>query len=433
MNGIDLRDILEKCEEFGADSAEVYAKSIYSLGVEIEKNNIKYVESKESEGIGIRVISGGTVGFASTSDPNQLTRCIKDSLEHSRMSSEELKSFPCKSSYPEVSGINDQNVWDMQPRNLVEGAESMICAASQEDTYPISGSISASASDVRILNSSGLDVGGKETLVGANMEASFGSDQDKSSSFEFDISRAYDIDFEYIGKKAAKMAKKSRGGSKTSLGCRDVILSPIALGSILGATLIPAMDPDEVWRRRSKIPDLISEKIGPEDLNIADNGLLPKGVNSRGFDDEGVPSTKNPVVKNGIMKDILYDCRTAEREGKESTSNAVRSSYSTPPSTSPRNLVIEPVSSTKNIQDEEDIYVRTVLGAHTANSVTGDFSVASRESFEIEDGKQKPLSGIMLYGNLYEMLSDIKEIGNDTRKIDNFVLPSVKTSLEVSN
>ena len=60
------------------------------------------------------------------------------------------------------------------------------------------------------------------------------------------------------------------------------------------------------------------------------------------------------------------------------------------------------------------------------NTVSGDFSL-SAIGFLIEDGKQgRPVNQITVSGNLYELLYQIKELGNDVSIKGTVSSPSIK-------
>ena len=75
------------------------------------------------------------------------------------------------------------------------------------------------------------------------------------------------------------------------------------------------------------------------------------------------------------------------------------------------------------------MYVNTVIGAHTANFISGDFSVEARNAFTVKNGQiDKPVKSLMISGNVFEMLKNITGAGTDVRKVGGTVTPSVRVS-----
>jgi PmbA protein len=97
------------------------------------------------------------------------------------------------------------------------------------------------------------------------------------------------------------------------------------------------------------------------------------------------------------------------------------------PSTFARNVVLE-----GETMDEEEmirsvkngIVVDNVLGAHTANRVSGDFSIAIYAGHAIRDGEIAfPLKGGMIGGNMPAMLMDAS-LANNYRLVESGFYPT---------
>ena len=77
--------------------------------------------------------------------------------------------------------------------------------------------------------------------------------------------------------------------------------------------------------------------------------------------------------------------------------------------------------------DEPAIYVKDVVGAHTANPMSGDFSVELANPTWVEGGPWgTPVRKAMLSGNVFEMLRTIGGLGKDDRVLGTMILPSIR-------
>jgi len=94
----------------------------------------------------------------------------------------------------------------------------------------------------------------------------------------------------------------------------------------------------------------------------------------------------------------------------------MRSSYKSAPDVGTTNFFIQPgvytpdelINSTGN-----GIYITEVIGMHTANPISGDFSVGAA-GILIENGQlTKPVRGIAIAGNIQEVFQQIDGIGSD--------------------
>ncbi|HTY53409.1 MAG TPA: metallopeptidase TldD-related protein, partial [Methanomicrobiales archaeon] len=76
---------------------------------------------------------------------------------------------------------------------------------------------------------------------------------------------------------------------------------------------------------------------------------------------------------------------------------------------------------------EKALYVHDVVGAHTANPVSGDFSVECQNPIRVEGGEfREPVRKAMLSGNLFDALRGIGGIGKGGRIVGNAILPCVR-------
>ncbi len=92
-----------------------------------------------------------------------------------------------------------------------------------------------------------------------------------------------------------------------------------------------------------------------------------------------------------------------------------------------RNLVIEYPSSDIVAETQTGVLVHSVIGAHTANPYSGDFSIEARNSFLVENGEVKqPIKSLMIAGNIFDMLKNIDGAGADPRAVGGIVVPTLR-------
>ena len=79
------------------------------------------------------------------------------------------------------------------------------------------------------------------------------------------------------------------------------------------------------------------------------------------------------------------------------------------------------------IADDRVVYIHNVVGAHTANPTSGEFSVELSNAFWMEDGQfETPLRSAMLSGNVFDMHKSISGLSKESRAIGSLVLPSIR-------
>jgi len=95
------------------------------------------------------------------------------------------------------------------------------------------------------------------------------------------------------------------------------------------------------------------------------------------------------------------------------------------PSPSPSNVVLEFGVRDADVY-EGAIYVHSLIGAHTSNPVSGDFSLECMNAFLVKGGDWIPVKSAMIYGNVYELLKRVEVFGKDIRQVDNTITPSIR-------
>lgn len=415
----------------GADEAEVYYANSRSTSADIRKNMVEGAKEQFTEGIGIRAIVDGAVGFASTNMPNRLEDAVKIAVDSARVreSDPDWTGLPSNAKYPDVSGTFDKKIVRMELDECIDLALQMIKGArSLSDILATSGSFSRSYSKHLILNSNGVEVEEEGTSTSGFIDV-ITTKGDTATAYDFEVSRNHDIDFYRIGVNAAKLAQGSQDGISIEPHKTDVILHPFAFSDIIESAFAPSIDADNVQKERSSLIGRIGDEIAASELTIIDDGLMPDGIETGISDDEGVPSQRTSVIENGVFKSYLFDSYTAGKDGVKSTGNAARQSYVSTPSVGLRNFIIEYPQSDIISETDSGVFVNTVIGAHTANAISGDFSVEARNAYIIKDGQiDKPIRSLMISGNIFEMLANITGAGMDVRKVGGTVTPSIRVS-----
>ena len=145
-------------------------------------------------------------------------------------------------------------------------------------------------------------------------------------------------------------------------------------------------------------------------------------------DDEGVPSQDTTVLEQGVLKTYLYNTYSAAKDGVESTGNGVRPSFRGALTSGTRNFYIPPG---KLSQEElmgqvgRGLYVTSVMGMHTANPISGEFSVGAAGLW-IENGRPaRPVRGIAIAGNLIDLMKRLVAVGSDLRFYGSVGSPSL--------
>jgi len=407
-----------------ADHAEVYMEKEKSVNVEIQKNVVDFAKEVLTLGLGVRVILDGKMGFSHTTNMDNLKKTVENAVFNAKSNiKDENFSFASKSKYKPVKGAYHKKIETLGIDESVEFAKTMIDVVEEEKCQPTSGGFSAGCLETLIVNSEGVISTDRSTLFSGFMSVNTKDGDGLSTAHESDSSRYFDIDAEWIAGEACRISKDSLKGKSIKTRNMDVVLDYHAGAGLLG-TFVNALNADNVQRGRSVFAEKIGERVVSPSLSIYDDGLLEKGLNSSTSDAEGIPSQKTTLVDKGVLKSFLYDIYTSNKGNVKSTGNGMRSSFADTPSVGLSNFIVD-FDDFMEISDIKDcLLVTDVLGAHTSNPISGDFSVEAMNAFKIDNGEiNYPIKKAMLSGNIFQSMSKASAISKETRQIGSFIIP----------
>ncbi|MFC1737405.1 metallopeptidase TldD-related protein, partial [Candidatus Hydrogenedentota bacterium] len=188
---------------------------------------------------------------------------------------------------------------------------------------------------------------------------------------------------------------------------------------------------DHVLKNKSLFAGMLGEQVAADCVQVVDDGRLERGIYATPFDGEGIPTRDTSIIEDGILKSYLHSVYTAGKMKAGVTGNGMRGSYSGLPEVGTTNLYLKNGDKTP-----EDIFaecgdgflVTSAMGVHTANPISGDFSVGA-SGLWIEGGKPgRPVRGVTIAGNIKELLKSITTIGNDLRFFGSCGSPSILVS-----
>jgi len=403
------------------DEVEIFYAEGVSVSADLKRKNVNIATRSEECGLGIRTIEKGRIGSSSTHDPKQWRKCLNAAIASGRLATPQQWGGLPKQSVSDTDLLCYDPSLTPDPQVAYGLLGQMLEGAAQHPAEITSGSATlASATDI-IANSSGLRYTSRHTGIYLSLDAI----RDQSTGSEFAHSCFMDTDPSAVGERAAFLASHSVGGKDIASGNYDVLLSPIAYAELLGAAFIPALSGRNVHAGRSYLASRLGDEIIDGRISMYDDPLRSKGLVSGLWDAEGMPTKRVEFVRGGILASFAYDLRTAYRYGKESTASAIRNGATGGTAIGHHNFTVE--GPRTSVADERVLYVHSLVGAHTANPMNGDFSVEISNAFWMEDGEfQVPVRSAMLTGNVFDMHKEIGGISEEDRQIGSMVLPSIR-------
>jgi len=427
---------VKAAERLGANQAEAYIGTSRSFGIDVENGSIKSASERRDAGCGVRCVVGKSIGFAyvTTLNDDDIDEAVRKSIALAKASIQDpdFVSLPSpEASYPIVRGLFDKAVEGLSPDDAAEMIVRCVDAAKEPITKrrnSIQAELSVSSGTKAIVNSLGVSQSAKTTSALIDSYITIKENGDQTSSSEYQVSRELKgIDPEWVGRTASENALRNLGSKTIEGGEMPVVMTPLAVATVIGSGFAGAINAEEVQYGRSYISDAIGSQIASERLHIVDDGLLKGGVGSRVFDAEGARSQRTEVLKEGVLRSLLHSSYTANKDKVSNTGNAYRPSYAGTPMIATSNFMIMPDRGTlDNLVSEVKKGVLCMNTGDRPNMTTGDLSAMLMEGFYIENGELRHgLKSTLIGINMRDLLKRVSRVGADTRATASMVTPSI--------
>jgi PmbA protein len=409
---------IERLEERLGDAFDAYEICLLSETArtfEAADRDLYGRELSEEEGIALRAVKNEQLVFSYTFEKGE--RAADALLENATtllpfMQTDPFHRFPSGSLlYPQLS-LYDETGLEVSSEEKIAALLSMEATILDFDRRIQKARNCELHEDqirVTIINSNGLKAEAKKTIYTMAALCVAAEGQDEVSWYDWTWSSRYDgLDGRTFGLKIAEKAVSFLGGEGLATGTYDGYLAPGAACDLL-SVLAPSFLGENLHKDKTRLKGKEGTRLFSELVTIVDSGLT--GMGSFPFDGEGVPSQENCLVRGGVFEGFLFDGYYGGKVGRNSTGNSVRSGLKEPPRNGMRGFFIEAGKGDLG-RIEEGIVIEELMGTHTANTVTGDFSVGAL-GYIYEGGRKRPFKGVMFSGNVFELLNSVTAVGSD--------------------
>lgn len=407
------------------------------LAIEVNCGQVETFKESEQNGLGLRVLNKDRLGFAYSSDLSEtaIRETVKNAVHTSAFTApDKCNCLPeGKQAYQNMD-IFDASLTRIDLETKINMAREVETVARNHDhriKLVERAGYEEGEYTALIMNSCGLDAFSKGSYCGLHVSlvASEGDDTQNGFSFATDRKMAH-LDPGSVGEEAAMKAIRSLGAKTISSGQLPCVMEPYVVTRFI-TLLSSSVYADAVRKGKSLLADKMRHKVGTRQVTLIDDATNPAGMAGFPFDDEGVASARNVIINEGYLRGFLYDCKYGRKAGVKSTGNGIRGSFRSLPAIGSTNLYLSPGSLSPNdlIADiAQGLYITDVMGMHTANPITGDFSVGAT-GIMIEQGQLTfPVRGITIAGNLLSWLQNLDAAGSDIRFFGRKAAPSIRLS-----
>ena len=426
--------IADACRASGIQQWDLIGFQSYGQQLDIEAGKITMAAGGGEGGFGVRVVDGGRFGFAHLVDVAGAERAVKQAVAIAKKSPS-IKGFVLPTEQPaeHVGGRFDSSLVDLTPEDLLEQADTILSAVHSLDERAVvtGGGLGISATAGCMMNSEGVLSTGLTTSHGLGIQVSLDVNGELTSSYQGASSRTKLQEVPDCVERAVHWAQVTQNPLQVESEAVDapVLMTSEGFSPLFSMVVPPAMTGEKMVRKESFWSDKLNQTVINQNLSIQDNGLLDGGMTSGSRDGEGVPRRQQMLVENGIMTGMLWSTRDAAQqvaegrvEAAQSTGSATSGGHQSPPSTGCTELFLTSKAGGQSWDElisvlDSGYVVNSVMGAHTANPSSGDFSVTSSSILKVENGEVVgALKQAGLSGNLAQALNGEVLLGSSVRR-----------------
>ncbi|MGH7724325.1 MAG: TldD/PmbA family protein [Candidatus Eiseniibacteriota bacterium] len=315
-----LEGAIEIARARGADQAEAILEETDSALTRFANNQIHQNVASHRRRLTFRVFRGAKIGVAGTNraDREGVEACITQALEIARHQPDDpdAGALPDPAPVKALESVAAATA-DATPDTRADAVRS-VTEAVRAAGYVAAGALSNDQSVRAVANSRGVFAHHPSTIANFTCTVMAPDSSGWVDAWHRDLSA---IDPAALGRIAIEKARVSARPRALPAGRYTVILEPNAVAELVSFLAWLGFGAQQVQEGQSFLTGRLGEAITGPRISIADDAFDPRGAGSP-FDFEGVPRQRVPLIENGTAKAVVYDTRTARKDGVVSTGHA---------------------------------------------------------------------------------------------------------------
>lgn len=424
----DGADLLAICDRVVAqarpnEQVEAFVARGGDTSVRVYQGEVEHFVSAQSEGIGIRVITGGRTGFAYAGTLDEAA--IADVLAEAR----DNATFGERDEWAglaEPDGVEPlaQNLWnealvsfpterkielakELERLTLASDSRIRIDEANYADAY----------GEAAVATTTGIRQWGRENGCYVTVGTLADDGDETQTGFGFSVGRdPGELDVARAAKDGADRATRLLGATKPTSQRLTVVFDPFVTAQFI-SIIASTLNGEAVVKGRSLFKDRLGDQVAASILTLVDDPTDARAYTATDTDGEGLAARRNVLIDGGVLQRFTHNAYSARRAGTVSTGNAVRGGFASTPGVGALALQIVPGTRTQEeliASIDNGLLVQSVQGIHSGvNPISGDFSTGA-SGLMIRNGQvAEPVREFTIGSTLQRMLRDVVEIGND--------------------
>ena len=422
-----VREALAMARRQGAQKARAtYSKSEEDLVATLD-GEVDRVTHCADRSLALALFVDGRFGSYSTNklDPVALEAFIAKAVEATRMvAPDPFRDLPdparcCRDAISgDELGLVDPHRDAITPADRQQIALNASVFSSDNKIISEEGEYSDSVYETVVMDTNGVCCVHRETSFDYGVEITVESGGEKYSGYWWDASSDHRaLDAPGCGRRALERALGQIGSGPVRSGKYTAVIDA-EMASKVVSPLLRALSGYAIQQNSSFLMDSVGRKVFPEGLTLMDVPRIPGQTCSKYFDSEGVATVEAPIIERGVVKEYFINTYMAGKMQLAPTvEDATRPKVLPWPRTGlDRDAILRECGSGILVTD---------FNGGNSNPVTGDFSYGI-EGYLFEEGRiVRPVSGMLMTGNLLTLWSRLLAAGDDARPCQTKLIPTL--------
>jgi PmbA protein len=421
----------------GGGHAELYLVRERVRRYDARGGGIDSLSFADALSLGVRVFRNGRMGFSfgfrETGD--EIARMVESALYCADASDPDpaygLPDADGEFAEPALYDPAWESVGDSEKAAFAAELERRTLAFDPRMKRVRSASLKETVTEVSFRNSAGGEGTWRASQYLATVESVAEQGEEGQTGYGLGFGRRFaDLSADTVAEEAGRRAVRMLGARGLPTGRYAAVLENVAAAELL-EVLIPSFLASQVAKGKSMLAGKTGQEIASAKVGISDDPLEVQASGSQPFDGEGTRCRRNVLVERGVLKGFLADTFWGRKLGTGTTASCRRPSPKAPPAVGISNLFIAAGDMTQREllrQTGAGILLTEFLGIHTADPISGDFSVGA-SGIRFDGGEEtEPVRGFAVSGNILSLLRQVTEAGSDFRWFGNVGSPSLAVS-----
>jgi PmbA protein len=422
----ELSEVVTRVLDSALDGEDVEAYALHRLSTTVQVDTdaeIRQVTRAEIQGVGVRLIHDGRLGYASCSalDEAALRRTVEMARSNAGVGDRDAaQGLPEPEAIPAMESVDRA----LETATLTEKIDLVVDVARRVVSLdPRVRSLDTAEyhdeqKTVFVASTRGVGAtyttGYAEAWVEALGEDEHGRVSD--SGYLFGRSPG-ECDPEVLAARAVARTVRLLGPVSSPRTDLPILLDPGVVADLVTA-VGKGLSGGPVSSGRTPFAASIGTAVAAPCVDLTDEGRLRLSPAAAPFDDEAAPRGRTPLIDGGVLVGALHSTVTARATGASavSTGNARRASHKSPPHAAPSCLVLSPTVSLQELMSElgDVIYIQQLSGSGAGiNPVTGRVNVGAVGALLRAGEPSGRVDAISVSTTLMNVLRSIEAVADD--------------------